>query len=1022
MLRTSAACSILFTAFLLLAIPVDSHAVVVDPGLRALAAEKNAGELIPVLMIFDDLPVLTEEELLLGDEEVADPNKRRKQYLAALKKKIKVQQQSSMFVLRGLGQGAHVQNVQELYLADALSFDANSGAIAALEELNVAATMYFDQTYDLISGTRREPAPDTAAEKSAAAAAATDTVWSVKYINADRVWNELGYTGNGVVVGHIDSGVWMTHPDLSGQLWVNPGEIPGNGVDDDDNGFIDDVNGWDFGVGDNNPNDDSPSPGHGTHTAGTVVGDGTGGTQTGVAPGARLMALKVWKADGTGGSLGTIWAAEQYAAENGARIITMSLGIPGIIPDTYLRNDRYNFNNLRNAGVLMFNSAGNDHSAYDPPIECSLTARVPSPWSATGEDFSHTSGVVTVGGTGYLNDTVYYASSRGPVTWQTVVPWVDYPYNPGPGLIKPDVSAPGVAVNSTVIPSGYSGNTWSGTSMACPHAAGVAALMLEKNPSLSPAGIDSLMQQNAVDLGTVGKDNDFGSGRIDAYAIVQGTPTLSLPDIVYTEIYPDFAGDDVLDPGMVSQVAFQLRNVSTVENATIVTGDLSVVANPWVTITDGLASFPDIASGGSEVDNLADPFELSVSASAPQGFEFTLLLTILDDAGFQRTFDIPWYVGLPEFRTHNVGSAYLTITDQGIIGYMDQGGVDGDGLGYLGGASVIYVGSFWAGVDAAYVCARDFSGETYEWEPTTDPNGRVRDRGALNSDQTYSAIFSDSGHASPKPLVVHQNSFAFSGEPNDDFVILEYILTNEGAEDLTDVYTGVFCDLDIADSGANEGGSDASRNLIYMYSAGGPYYGIAQIGGTAHNMTLVNNATYVYPLLHVSDANKMSFLNGTLSVPTSTAPADWSALTSTHVSLAPNGGKGTVVYAVVYGESLADLQANVDAANAAYNPFSPVTEDSPVKLVHLAQNHPNPFNPATNIKFAVPRDGHVDLAVFDLSGRRVKTLVSESRAAGDYTISWNGTDDAGSRVPSGMYFYRFVTGGESVSRKMTLLK
>ena len=68
------------------------------------------------------------------------------------------------------------------------------------------------------------------------------------------------------------------------RLWVNPGENPGNGIDDDGNGFIDDINGWDFGDEDNDPNDDSADPGHGTHTAGTVAGDGTGGTLTGVAP------------------------------------------------------------------------------------------------------------------------------------------------------------------------------------------------------------------------------------------------------------------------------------------------------------------------------------------------------------------------------------------------------------------------------------------------------------------------------------------------------------------------------------------------------------------------------------------------------------------------------------------------------------------------------------------------------------------------------------------------------------------
>ena len=131
-------------------------------------------------------------------------------------------------------------------------------------------------------------------------------------------------------------------------------------------------------------------------------------------------------------------------------------------------------------------------------------------------------------------------------------------------------------------------------------------------------------------------------------------------------------------------------------------------------------------------------------------------------------------MGLPDWRTHNVGNVYLTVTDQGIIGYMDQNGTTGDGMGYLDGGSGLFIGSFWAGTDVNYICNRDFSGngsETYEWEVSENPNGRVADLGAAGSDQTFKAIFSDNGHASPKPLVVEQTSFAFSGFGENEFVI-----------------------------------------------------------------------------------------------------------------------------------------------------------------------------------------------------------------------------------------------------------
>ena len=404
-----------------------------------------------------------------------------------------------------------------------------------------------------------------------------------------------------------------------------------------------------------------------------------------------------------------------------------------------------------------------------------------------------------------------------------------------------------------------------------------------------------------------------------------------------------------------------------------------------------------------------------------------MILSVSSGSYFERSFEIEWYVGLPDWRTHNIGDVYLTVTDQGIIGYMDQNGSAGDGMGYLDGGSGLFVGSFWAGTGTDYICNRDFGGngsETYEWEVSQDPNGRVVDLGAASSDQTFKAIFTDSGHASPKPLVVEQTSYAFSGFGEKEFVILEYKMINEGASSMAALYNGVFCDFDIDDSAANLGDTDASRNLTYMYSAGGPYFGIALIadGNTAQNLSLINNPIYVYPESAIDDGIKMRHLRGLITLPTASTPDDWSAVSSSVVSLDANGGTATTTYALVYGATLADLQDNVDAANSALNPLSSVSDDTPVKLFKLAQNHPNPFNPVTNIKYSVAQNGHVELGVYDLSGRKIRTLVSEARVAGEHAVTWDGTDAAGNSVPSGMYFYKYVSGGESTSRKMTLVK
>ncbi|NJN63991.1 MAG: S8 family serine peptidase [Acidobacteria bacterium] len=320
----------------------------------------------------------------------------------------------------------------------------------------------------------------------------------VALMRAPEVWNDLGNTGDGAVVAVIDSGVCWTHSDIVNQIWVNPGEdLDGdrvvmdagdeNGIDDDGNGFIDDLIGWNFEIGTNEPSDDNS---HGSHCAGTVAGDGTAGFQSGMAPDAKIMVVKVGlnfsdEVD--------VWNAMQYAAENGADAISMSLGWPhSQNPDR--ATWRNNCENTIDLGTAMVIAAGNEGSGSEPD-----NVRTPG-------DVPR---VITVGATD-CSDAAAGFSSRGPVGWQDVSPFNDHPYPPG--LIKPDVSAPGVDTRSHNVCSGYSYK--SGTSMATPHVAGAVALMRSANAGLTHDDIKQLLQDTSIDLGTPDKDNTFGAGRV----------------------------------------------------------------------------------------------------------------------------------------------------------------------------------------------------------------------------------------------------------------------------------------------------------------------------------------------------------------------------------------------------------------------------------------------------------------------------------------------------------------------------
>ena len=161
--------------------------------------------------------------------------------------------------------------------------------------------------------------------------------------------------GENVVVAVIDDGVDFGHPDLAGHEWVNEDEVPGNNVDDDDNGYIDDVNGYDF-ANDDNTVHDTLEDFHGTHVAGTIAASSDGNNVTGVAPKVEIMAVKFL--GGPFGALSSAIEAIQYASDNGAKISNNSWGYVGT-PDPALRDA------IDASGMLFVASAGNEHINND---------------------------------------------------------------------------------------------------------------------------------------------------------------------------------------------------------------------------------------------------------------------------------------------------------------------------------------------------------------------------------------------------------------------------------------------------------------------------------------------------------------------------------------------------------------------------------------------------------------------------------------------------------------------------------
>ncbi|KAB8143391.1 S8 family serine peptidase [Chloroflexia bacterium SDU3-3] len=301
--------------------------------------------------------------------------------------------------------------------------------------------------------------------------------WAIGQIHAAEAWDVVTSTLD-VPIAVLDTGAQLDHPDLAGQLWQNPGEAAGNGLDDDGNGLIDDTSGWHFYHVVSNfqsyARDDADladPDGHGTHVAGIIAARGDNGQGTsGLAWRARLMVLRVLDADRSGWESDVIRGLG-YAVEHGARVVNMSLGFDAPSP---LLADAVAQAEAR--GVVVVAAAGNSGAVLYP-------AAYPS--------------VLSVGASDAAGLRASFSAS-------------------GPRL---DLLAPGQGILSTWRDGGF--YAMSGTSMAAPHVAGVAALVLERYPQTTPAQLRGCLLRSAQGVGAAGRDDDTGWGIVDAGAALR---------------------------------------------------------------------------------------------------------------------------------------------------------------------------------------------------------------------------------------------------------------------------------------------------------------------------------------------------------------------------------------------------------------------------------------------------------------------------------------------------------------------
>jgi serine protease len=817
--------------------------------------------------------------------------------------------------------------------------------------------------------------------------------WALTAIRAADAW-DVTRESRTVVIAIVDNGTWIAHPELSAAIVALPGEIPGNGIDDDANGFIDDAHGWDFGNDD--PNTD-PSPSvsddikyHGTAVA-TVAAAATDNGVGIASPGWNPSILPVKCApDEVPGSILYGDKGIVYAADNGADLINCSFG-----STTFSNAEAEAVAYAVSKGVLIVASAGNDNGEA-----ASYPAGYP--------------GVLSVASTDQADQLSSFSNYGTSV----------------------DLCAPGEAILAAWGRTDYS--YLDGTSFSSPLAAGTAALVMGQHPEWTGLQAGEQIRVSALPIDQLNPETagKLGSGRLDAQAAVGTTLTSVRVDSFTLAEGPGADGDGIFDPGETVLLTIHVKNyLEPVSGVTI----RLVSETEDVSVLDPLVALPGLATLESW-SNSANPARLSIAPGARRG-QHAVVMAELDGTDGATREPVGFDIAL-SFVTIRSGHAGLTVASNGRLGSADtqfnQGvGFEFDEGGDRGVQNLLFEGAFMAAVSSDSVSdvargADPSAPQNGDFTPSGGVEARISRPGTLADEQAFAA-FSDSAASPALGLRVTLTALAFQDDPNADYVLLAYRLKNESTRILAGVHAGLFMDWDVEgdqDAWHDLAGFDTTLALGYI---GEPESGIQ--GGLAlltknapAQFKLIDNESEIYPEAGgFTDAKKWAALSGGVQpADAGESPADYSLVLGAGPFTIAAGDSALLGYAVLGGKGLDGLEAGAVAAAAAWRRIfesgntEPPPGDTPESF-DLEPAYPNPFNSGTVLRYGIAEPGRVSIEVTDILGRHVATLVDENAVPGRYKAVWDGSTAYGS-APAGVYLVRMRAGGFAATRKIALVR
>lgn len=799
---------------------------------------------------------------------------------------------------------------------------------------------------------------------------------NLKFIGADPAWR-MGYTGEGRVLCLFDyTNVERDHPALE-QNWKGndgdsaaayhpwPGARPRN----------------DFYY-------------HGTHLMGIMIGhdDATGDT-IGVAPGATWIAADnahfYWAANPDGDSSTT---ADMPDAIN----ISFGTG--------YSCWDRYwnEIDMVEALGIVVVIAAGNGGSG-------AMTTG--GPGNRAEDSLTN----FAVGSVDHRTGDVWFSSSRGPSNCDSV-------------SIKPNVTAPGVTIRSSV-PGGLY-DLHGGTSMAAPHVTAAVAILRQAAPNATTREIKKALLAGCTPRGGTHPNNDYGWGTIYIPRSLEWLIDQQRPDVrVATFNYEQVRTVDTL------HATFTLHNRGHAADSifvrfaekypglrvlqdSIYIGPLARNGKTQSTFDIDVA-FDDTLGAGAVV-----PFACEIGSAG--GYLDTATLYVL--AGIE---------GEPQFFTHANDKLRFSVSNFGQYGFAGESvrsyGLYGFRWGDLG-RNCLWEAALAIAIDSNHVS--DGWRNIYNHPDDDfwiDATQRLRFYfpGEFADQETYSVY--DDGRAENRiGLRVAQHTMSWDNPPDDEYVIVEYEITNITDRTIPDILVGL--ELDWTYQFPNydfSAGSGFSRkeNLGFMFHRDSDvdssrFRGVTVLNfeGLRSYRTIAQNFDGGHPHEGVTEYEKYAAMSEGL-VDTALLPGSHESLmhvmTTGPFTLAP-GESDTAAFAVLGADSLSEMKFTALRARNRY--LSLVNKLHIPDRFTLAQNYPNPFNSSTIIEFDLPQAADLSVEVFNILGQRVRVLLHGEQLAGHHRVLWDGKNGSGKPVASGIYFYRIQADGLEQSRKMLLLK